>query len=187
MALTRLMKLQQVTSNFVILENDKTKFVDEENHPRLNTTMEIINDIPEDQSIIIWCRFRHDINIICKELDKNKITNVRYDGDTKADTRQKNLIKFQSKQARVFVANPATASEGLNLFVANNVIYYSNSFKYGERQQSEDRAHRIGQKNNVLYFDLIAENTLDNKIIKVLLEKQELANIITGDNIKEWL
>ena len=97
------------------------------------------------------------------------------------------LIKFQSKQARVFVANPATASEGLNLFVANNVIYYSNSFKYGERQQSEDRAHRIGQKNNVLYFDLIAENTLDNKIIKVLLEKQELANIITGDNIKEWL
>jgi SNF2 family DNA or RNA helicase len=149
--------------------------------------MEIINDIPEDQSIIIWCRFRHDIKIICDALDKNKITNVRYDGDTKADTRQKNLIKFQSKQARVFVANPATASEGLNLFVANNVIYYSNSFKYGERQQSEDRAHRIGQKNNVLYFDLIAENTLDNKIIKVLLEKQELANIITGDNIKEWL
>jgi SNF2 family DNA or RNA helicase len=187
MALTRLMKLQQVTSNFVILENDKTKFVDEENHPRLDATMEIINDIPEDQSIIIWCRFRHDIKIICDALDKNKITNVRYDGDTKADTRQKNLIKFQSKQARVFVANPATASEGLNLFVANNVIYYSNSFKYGERQQSEDRAHRIGQKNNVLYFDLIAENTLDNKIIKVLLEKQELANIITGDNIKEWL
>ena len=65
----------------------------------------------------------------------------------------------------------------LIVFVANNVIYYSNSFKYGERQQSEDRAHRIGQKNNVLYFDLIAENTLDNKIIKVLLEKLELANI----------
>ena len=85
------------------------------------------------------------------------------------------------------MANPATAAEGLNLYVANNVVYYSNSFKLGDRQQSEDRAHRIGQDKNVLYYDLVAENTLDNKIIKVLIEKQELANIITGDNIREWL
>mgnify|MGYP003315511094 CR=1 FL=1 len=97
----------------------------------------------------------------------------------------KNLIKFQSKQARVFVANPATASEGLNLFVANNVIYYSNSFKYGERQQSEDRAHRIGQKNNVLYFDLIAENTLDNKIIKRMAQKYDLPIIDLFSKFKE--
>ena len=87
----------------------------------------------------------------------------------------------------MFVANPATAAEGLNLYVANNVIYYSNSFKLGERQQSEDRCHRIGQDKNVLYYDLVAENTLDFKIIQILINKQELANLITGDNIKEWL
>ena len=67
------------------------------------------------------------------------------------------------------------------------MIYYTNSFKYGDRRQSEDRAHRIGQTENVLYYDLIAEKTLDSKIIKVLSSKQELANIITGDNLKEWL
>jgi SNF2 family DNA or RNA helicase len=85
------------------------------------------------------------------------------------------------------VANPATAAEGLNLYVSSSVVYYSNSFKYGDRNQSEDRAHRIGQTENVLYYDLIAEKTLDSKIIKVLVNKQELANYITGDNFREWL
>jgi SNF2 family DNA or RNA helicase len=186
MALTRMMKLQQITSNFAFVDSEILKLIDESN-PRLDETMNIINETPEDDSIIIWCRFRHDIDSICEQLTKNKISNVRYDGSTNAGDRAKNLKKFQDKMVRVFVANPATAAEGLNLFVASTVIYYSNSFKLGDRQQSEDRAHRIGQKNNVLYYDLVAENTLDNKIIKVLLEKQELANIITGDNIKEWL
>ena len=186
MALTRMMKLQQITSNFAFVDSEILKLIDESN-PRLDETMNIINETPEDASIIIWCRFRHDIDSICEQLTKNKISNVRYDGSTTAGDRAKNLKKFQDKMVRVFVANPATAAEGLNLFVASTVIYYSNSFKLGDRQQSEDRAHRIGQKNNVLYYDLVAENTLDNKIIKVLLEKQELANIITGDNYKEWL
>ena len=91
------------------------------------------------------------------------------------------------ESCRVFVANAATASEGLNLFIANNVIYYTNNFKLGERQQSEDRAHRIGQDKNVMYYDLIASNTIDQKIIKALTDKMELASMITGDSIKEWL
>ena len=187
MALTRLMKLQQVSSNFVMMEENKFKTIDDKSNPRLETLIDIINDTPEDESIIVWCRFTYDIDIITDKLNELKISNCRYDGKTDTNERVKNLKLFQDKLCKVFVANPATAAEGLNLYVANNVVYYSNSFKLGDRQQSEDRAHRIGQDKNVLYYDLVAENTLDNKIIKVLIEKQELANIITGDNIREWL
>ena len=186
MALTRLMKLQQITSNFAFVSEDKSQAIDDKN-PRLDLLLDIIEDTPPDQSIIIWCRFRNDIQQIKKLLDDKSITNVTYDGSTSGQKRAVNLKLFQDKKVRVFIANPATAAEGLNLYVASTVIYYSNSFKYGDRTQSEDRAHRIGQSENVLYYDLIAENTLDSKIIKVLLDKQELANIITGDNLKEWL
>ena len=186
MALTRLMKLQQITSNFAFVSEDKSQAIDDKN-PRLDLLLDIIEDTPPDQSIIIWCRFRNDIQQIKKLLDDKSITNVTYDGSTSGQKRAVNLKLFQDKKIRVFIANPATAAEGLNLYVASTVIYYSNSFKYGDRKQSEDRAHRIGQSENVLYYDLIAENTLDSKIIKVLLDKQELANIITGDNLKEWL
>ena len=186
MALTRMMKLQQVTSNFVALDDSKYKQVGDEN-PRLDTLLDIIKDTPKDESIIVWCRFTFDIETICECLHNEQISFCRYDGKTKANERSQNLLDFQEKKCRVFVANPATAAEGLNLYVANNVIYYSNSFKLGERQQSEDRCHRIGQDKNVLYYDLVAENTLDFKIIQILINKQELANLITGDNIKEWL
>ena len=186
MALTRLIKLQQVSSNFVALDDSKYKQVGDEN-PRLETLLDIIKDTPKNESIIVWCRFTFDINTICECLQKEQITFCRYDGKTKANERSQNLLDFQEKKCRVFVANPATAAEGLNLYVANNVIYYTNSFKLGERQQSEDRCHRIGQDKNVLYYDLVAENTLDFKIIQILINKQELANLITGDNIKEWL
>ena len=186
MALTRMMKLQQVTSNFVALDDSKYKQVGDEN-PRLDTLLDIIKDTPKDESIIVWCRFTFDIETICECLQNEQISFCRYDGKTKANERSQNLLDFQEKKCRVFVANPATAAEGLNLYVANNVIYYSNSFKLGERQQSEDRCHRIGQDKNVLYYDLVAENTLDFKIIQILINKQELANLITGDNIKEWL
>ena len=186
MALTRLMKLQQITSNFVVTIPDHTNNIDSVN-PRLNLLLEIIDDALPDESFIVWCRFRYDIDVICKALTDKGISNVRYDGMTNTEQRADNLLKFQNKKARVFVANPATAAEGLNLYVSSNVVYYSNSFKYGDRNQSEDRAHRIGQTENVLYYDLIAEKTLDSKIIKVLINKQELAYFITGDNFREWL
>ena len=185
MALTRLMKLQQITSNFVMHE-DETIQIDEIN-PRINLLCDIIEDIPEKEKIIIWCRFHKDIDDIMEKLKELGISYVRYDGTVKNDDRQKNLKKFQMESCRVFVANAATASEGLNLFIANNVIYYTNNFKLGERQQSEDRAHRIGQDKNVMYYDLIASNTIDQKIIKALTDKMELASMITGDSIKEWL
>ena len=97
------------------------------------------------------------------------------------------IDRFRSGDARVFVANPAAAGEGLTLTEATVVVYYSNTFKLAERLQSEDRAHRIGQEKSVLYVDLVCPDTIDERIVTALRKKLEIANVITGDNFREWI
>jgi SNF2 family DNA or RNA helicase len=112
-----------------------------------------------------------------------------YYGDTSADERQEIVTRFQDDQdeLRFFVGNPSTGGYGLTLTAANVVVYYSNSFDLEKRLQSEDRAHRIGQTKNVTYIDLIAVNTVDEKIVRALREKINIATQVLGEDIKEWL
>ena len=70
---------------------------------------------------------------------------------------------------------------------ANTIIYYSNGYDLEKRLQSEDRAHRIGQKKNVTYIDIIAEDTVDEKIVKALREKINIASEVMGEELKEWI
>lgn len=67
------------------------------------------------------------------------------------------------------------------------VIYYSNTFKLAERLQSEDRPHRIGQTKTVLYIDLVCPDTIDERIVKALRDKMDVASTITGDTFREWI
>ena len=76
---------------------------------------------------------------------------------------------------------------GITLTAARNIIYFSNSFDLAVRTQSEDRAHRIGQKNNVTYIDFICEGTIDERIVKALRNKMDIASVVMGEELKEWL
>ena len=67
------------------------------------------------------------------------------------------------------------------------VIYYSNGYDLEKRLQSEDRAHRIGQKKNVTYVDIIAEDTVDEKIVKALRDKINIASQVLGEELKAWI
>ena len=67
------------------------------------------------------------------------------------------------------------------------MVYYANSFDLEHRIQSEDRAHRLGQKNKVLYIDLISPNTIDEKIVKALRQKIDLGAKVLGEEAREWL
>ena len=70
---------------------------------------------------------------------------------------------------------------------ASTVIYYSNNYDLEKRIQSEDRAHRIGQKNKVLYIDLMAKGTVDQKIIQSLRSKVNIAKEISGEELITWI
>jgi SNF2 family DNA or RNA helicase len=112
---------------------------------------------------------------------------VRYDGAVDEDGRLAARRRFQDGDARWFVGNPACAGTGLTLTAAATVVYYSNSFNLEHRLQSEDRAHRIGQRNAVRYVDLVAKGTVDSKIVAALRDKLDVASQITGDAARAWL
>ena len=116
-------------------------------------------------------------------------TAAAYYGDTTDDERQRIVETFQQKDSRLrfFVGNPATAGYGLTLTEANLVVYYANDFNLETRIQSEDRAHRIGQKNNVTYIDLISEGTIDEKIVDALRNKIDIGARVLGEKAREWL
>jgi SNF2 family DNA or RNA helicase len=88
---------------------------------------------------------------------------------------------------RFFVGNPATAGYGLTLTEANLVVYYANSFDLEHRIQSEDRAHRLGQKNPVLYVDLITEKTVDERIVSALTNKIQIGAAVLREEARKWL
>ena len=67
------------------------------------------------------------------------------------------------------------------------MVYYANDFNLETRIQSEDRAHRIGQKNPVTYIDLITEDSIDEKIVEALRQKINLGAMVLGEKAKEWL
>ena len=113
---------------------------------------------------------------------------VHYHDKTLPEQRIKALKNFKEKnKCRFFVGTPQTSGYGLTLVTANTVIYYSNGYDLEKRMQSEDRAHRIGQKKSVTYIDLIAEETVDTKIVKSLRKKINIASEVMGEELRKWI
>jgi SNF2 family DNA or RNA helicase len=109
---------------------------------------------------------------------------VRYDGTTSEDDRVQAIQDIQKGDKQFFVANAATAGEGLTLTAAKFSDYYENTFDLAARLQSEDRNHRIGQDRNVGYNDYIAKGTVDEHVVKCLQKKLNVAAQITGDKLR---
>jgi SNF2 family DNA or RNA helicase len=114
---------------------------------------------------------------------------VTYFGDTSTEDRTKAIELFQDPESgvRFFLGNVQTAGRGITLTAASTVVYYSNNFSLELRQQSEDRAHRLGQVNKVTYVDLVVRHSMDEKIIKSLVEKRNIANEVLKDDLESWI
>jgi hypothetical protein len=144
-----------------------------------------------DGKVIIWATFTHDLLEIEKLLQEEygKETVATYYGDTEVEQRQQIVKNFQDAEhpLRFFVGQPRTGGYGLTLTLAKTVIYYSNNYDLEIRLQSEDRAHRIGQKNNVTYVDIVTENTVEEKILKALRSKINLATQVLNEDYKQWI
>ena len=184
--ITQMLRLQQIMSGHLKTdEGDMLYFPSK----RMEALEEIINE--HDGKAIIWSRFRHDIIGMTDMLNKKFGAGcaVSYFGDTSDDDRAAAVLNFQNPDhpLKYFVGNPATAGYGLTLTEANLVVYYANDFNLETRIQSEDRAHRIGQKNNVTYIDLICEGSIDEHIVKTLRTKIDIGAKVLGEDAREWL
>ena len=183
--LTQLMRLHQITCGHFTADDGGVQLIPSN---RINELMDILEEI--DGKAIIWANYQMDVNEIIKNVEAKhqKGSIVDYYGLTPQEDRQDNIRKFQSDpKCRFMVGTPSTGGYGITLTAANTIIYYSNGYDLEKRLQSEDRAHRIGQKKNVTYIDIIAEDTVDEKIVKALREKINIASEVMGEELKDWI
>lgn len=169
--MTLYLRLQQLACGYITGDDGKTiqLYKEPTHNPRIKLLLETLEDT--DGQVIIWARFKEDIRQIAAVLGSDAVT---YYGDTK--DREESLRAFRAGEKRFFVGNAVVGGIGLNLVNSACVIYYSNTFSYEDRKQSEDRCHRIGQEHDsVLYTDLEAVETVDTKIIGALHSKEDLA------------
>ena len=183
--LTQLMRLHQITCGYVAADDGTTQAVESN---RLNELMSILEDT--EGKVIIWANYQLSVGEIIQKLIKvyGKDSYVHYYGLTPQEDRQDYIRRFQNDpKCRFIVGTPQTGGYGITLTQANTVIYYSNGYDLEKRLQSEDRAHRIGQKKTVTYIDLIAEDTIDEKIVEALRKKINIASEVMGEELKEWI
>ena len=184
--MTQMMRLHQITCGHFKADDGKITHL---KNNRINALMQLLDET--EGKVIIWANYVEDIKNIVENLKKayGDASTVEYHGSVDPRVRQEQIALFQQKHGptRYFVGNPQTGGYGITLTAANTVIYYSNSYDLEKRLQSEDRAHRIGQTGSVTYVDLIAEKTRDERIVKALREKINIANEIMGEDIKQWI
>lgn len=179
--LTQILRLHQVVCGHINADGESREI--ESN--RLNVLMDILEET--DGKVIIWANYKADIQRISEAVRKRFGHDyaATFYGDTSSDERRRITKDFQTDGPPwYFVGNPQTGGFGLTLTAASTVIYYSNNYNLEYRLQSEDRAHRIGQKNSVTYIDLISPGTVDEKIVKALTQKKNLADTVI-DNWRE--
>jgi len=185
-ALVQLMRLHQITCGHFTADDGTVKEIKNE---RLDTLIDCMREV--EGKAVIWAHYRHDIKSIIKAVDKEFGSNsyVTYYGDTPNEERQGNIKKMQDPNSpvRFLIGTPQTGGYGITLTEANVMIYYSNGYDLEKRTQSEARINRAGQKRKMTYIDIIAEDTVDEKIVKALRKKMDIANQITGDDLKDWI
>jgi SNF2 family DNA or RNA helicase len=190
MAIVRLLRLQQIACGYAVADIEEPVELCDKKNPRLDKTLEFLE--PINHQVILWARFKHDIEQLMDALGDKA---VRYDGQISDEDCERNKQAFNAGDAQYFIANSGKGSEGLTLVGAKTTIFYSNSYKFLQRLQAEDRNHRIGQDGavhgdkglGVLYADLCAQGTVDENVIENLRKKYDIASQLTGDKLKEWI
>ena len=185
-AITQLMRLQQITCGHFKADDGTMQEI------KNNRITELVDTVDEIQGkVVIWAHWRNDIETIVKHLKDEYGDNsvVTYYGDTSTEERQSAIKKMQNPKSpvRFLVGTPQTGGYGITLTGASTMIYYSNGYDLEKRQQSEARIDRIGQEKPMTYIDIIAEGTVDEKIVKSLKKKVNIATQVMGEELKDWI
>ena len=184
--LTEIIKLHQVCNGFT--KDDEGKIIGLHKQ-KLNTLDEVLEET--DGKVIIWANYLYNIHeirdFLIKKYGEESVVSIF--GAVSVLERKNAVERIQKDdKCRFLVGNPTTGGFGLTLTACNTVVYYSNSYNLEVRMQSEDRAHRMGQKESVLYIDIVAKNTLDEAIMKSLTNKGQIAAKTLGEeDLRSWL
>ena len=190
--LTMMMRLHQIACGFLTTDEGESVDLHDEKGmiPRLQSLLDCLDEI--EGKVIIWATYRHNIERIVKAIRKKyesfAVVESFY-GGTKDQDRTNIIERFKDPKSdlQYLVANPKTGGYGLNLTVADTIIYYSNNYDLEVRVQSEDRIHRLGQTNKCTYIDLQCAGTVDQHIISNLVSKTKISHKVLNEQYKDWI
>src|SRR5210317_2345022 len=183
--MTQLMRLHQITCGHFTADDGTIKDLPCQ---RLTELMNILENV--EGKTIIWSHYTHDVRRIIEQIKKvyGEDSVVDYYGATDTDARSKNIKRFQTDDnCRFFVGTTHTGGYGITLTAGSNMVYFSNGYDLEKRQQSEARIDRIGQTKKMTYIDIMTEDTIDERIVKALRNKVDIANTIMDEDFREWI
>ena len=132
------------------------------------------------------CNFKDErdvdalLELLAKRLDEAGVSHFTLQGSTPKPVRAEQVRRFNQGEADVFLISLRAGGTGLNLTAADIVIHYDPWWNVAAQNQATDRAYRIGQQNPVQVYKLIAQDTIEEKIVELQQAKQDLAETVTG-------
>lgn len=180
--ITRLLKMAQICSGFILDESGEAVMIGGRN-PKLEVLLDLMSDF--SGKAVVSCRFRHEIKLVVEALGRIGGV-VEYHGGTPQKDRTENVRLFQEDPEVRFLVGQERALIGVTLTAAEMMVFWSNEFSYEARYQCEDRCHRIGQKKSVVYVDLVGEKTVEERVVEVLDRCREVADgLIDGKGLQD--
>jgi SNF2 family DNA or RNA helicase len=184
LVITQMLKLHQVLCGHVADENGVIHPVPEK---RTDELLELLGEY--DGKAIVWVSYDWDVTKVHQALEKEygEGSAARFWGGNRM-TREEEERRFrEDPRCRFMVATPAAGGRGRMWAVADLVVYYSSTADLEHRSQSEERPQAVGKEKSVAYVDFVCEGTVEEKILKSLRSKIDLASQITGDDWREWV
>ena len=177
--LTRLLRLMQLTGGF--LSGDENPGAEQVSMAKLNALNELIDSALENgQKVVVIARFIPEIRAITKMLGRKGLDYAQISGEVK--DRDDQVARFQNDpECRVFVGQVATAGMGITLTAANLMVFYSLDYSMSNYDQCKARIHRVGQHHPCTYVHLVARNTVDEKVLRALRDKSNIAKQLVDD------
>ena len=177
--LTRLLRLSQLTGGFVGNDDDPT--AEQVSSAKLDALSDLVDSAAHDgRKLVVIARFIPEINAICRMLESKGIQYAQISGEVK--NRSEQIEAFQNDPCvTVFVGQIATVGLGITLTAASTMVFYSLDYSMSNYEQTRARIHRVGQRHPCTYIHLVVRGTVDEKVLKALNDKANLAKTLVDD------
>ena len=196
MALTKALRLLQISSGFVSVEDKESGEescnleISLKETPKLQALRELLADLAEQKKkVLVWAVWKENYRQIAELLTKMKIGFVEVHGGVAANAKQEAILRFQTDPGvSVFLGNPGAAGIGINLQVSDTSIFYSRTFSLEHYLQARARNHRGGSKEaghtSITHIDLVVENTIDELVVEKLSGKLAMSDEVLKDVVR---
>lgn len=174
----KILRLQQITSGF--LPDDDSDDLIMIHDAKRHSLKDIVADLPPDEPVVVFCRFKHDLATVKSVAEECEKTYAELSGSSREALDDRAELRDGVQVAGVQIQ---AGGVGIDLTKARYAVYYSVGYALGDFLQSEKRLHRPGQTRPVVYYHLVAENTVDETIAKALRARRDVVDAVLAEAV----